>query len=235
MTFYIGKGENMKEFVIHKEFACHYSPVFKAAFNSGFIEDQTQTYQLADTNPQVFQLLVQWLYSQTFELVTKDELAESRGSGDGEDENESTEDDTKGDELEDSQDDPDPKEDSSTLSPDMQLVQLWILADKLGLGRLQNQVVDNIEEEEYRTNFVPTWCAKYIYENTVDGNPLRRLLVHQCFWHLDHKFFAEFPEQFPKELLLDYATYRGKYLDMSLDAKPAARKRLMSDYHIRED
>jgi hypothetical protein len=38
VTLLVGIGENPVRFVIHKEFACHYSPVFKAAFNSNFIE-----------------------------------------------------------------------------------------------------------------------------------------------------------------------------------------------------
>jgi hypothetical protein len=67
VTFLIGSNEN--KFIVHKEFACHYSPVLKAAFNSQFIEGQTQTYRLEDTTEGTFRLFVQWLYYQQLELL----------------------------------------------------------------------------------------------------------------------------------------------------------------------
>jgi len=37
VTFIVGK-EGHENFQVHKEHACHYSPVLNAAFNSAFIE-----------------------------------------------------------------------------------------------------------------------------------------------------------------------------------------------------
>jgi hypothetical protein len=66
VTFSIGKEE--KEFQVHKAFACHYSPVLKAAFNNPtFEEGQTQMYRLEDTTEAPFSLLIEWVYSQTLE------------------------------------------------------------------------------------------------------------------------------------------------------------------------
>jgi BTB/POZ domain len=59
VTFHIGKDPSMETFKIHKEVACLYSPVLKAALNSQFIEGQTQTYTIDDTTKEVFQLLIQ--------------------------------------------------------------------------------------------------------------------------------------------------------------------------------
>jgi hypothetical protein len=67
VTFLIGPDE--KKFIVHKEFACHYSQVLNAAFNSQFIEGQTQTYRLKDTTEGTFRLFVQWLYYQQLELL----------------------------------------------------------------------------------------------------------------------------------------------------------------------
>jgi hypothetical protein len=50
--------------MVLKEVACYYSPVFDAAFNSNFIEGQTQTCSLKDTSEGVFSLLLQWIYGQ---------------------------------------------------------------------------------------------------------------------------------------------------------------------------
>ncbi|TVY32908.1 hypothetical protein LOCC1_G007719 [Lachnellula occidentalis] len=71
VTFLIGP-ENVdvkpKTFIVHKEIACYHSPVLNAAFNSDFIEGQTQTYTLDDISEGAFKLLVQWLYSQKLVL-----------------------------------------------------------------------------------------------------------------------------------------------------------------------
>jgi hypothetical protein len=53
-------GPEKELFTIHKSFATHYSPVFKAAFNQYFIEGQTKTYTLDQTNPETFEMFLQW-------------------------------------------------------------------------------------------------------------------------------------------------------------------------------
>jgi BTB/POZ domain len=63
VTFEVGKGASMETFLIHKEFACRGSAVFEKAFNSAFIEGQTQTYKLEDVTPNTFRFFSEWLYS----------------------------------------------------------------------------------------------------------------------------------------------------------------------------
>src|ERR1700742_1837678 len=102
VTFLIGKvSDPPKMFLINKEFACHASPAFDAAFNSNFIEGQTQTYKLDDTTTRAFQLLTQWMY---FQKITISQL---------EDEFELKEIDDVGN------------------KEDLALVELWVLTDKL--------------------------------------------------------------------------------------------------------
>jgi len=62
VTFIV--GTNKTKFLIHKSFACAYSPVLKAAFNNTFVEGQTQTYKLEETTEGAFGLLSQWIYTQ---------------------------------------------------------------------------------------------------------------------------------------------------------------------------
>ncbi len=54
---------------MHKEFVCHYSPVLRAAFNSAFIEGQTQTYTIEEFDDTTGWLLAHWLYSQDLDIV----------------------------------------------------------------------------------------------------------------------------------------------------------------------
>jgi hypothetical protein len=58
VTIVAGKDDAAKEFIVHKDFACAYSPVFKAALHSSMIEGQTQIYRLEEAEPEVVQLLV---------------------------------------------------------------------------------------------------------------------------------------------------------------------------------
>jgi hypothetical protein len=62
VTLLVG-DEPAVEVFLHKDFEYHYSPVLKAAFNSAFIEGQTQTYNLRDTNERAVRLLVHWFYT----------------------------------------------------------------------------------------------------------------------------------------------------------------------------
>ncbi|TVY49272.1 hypothetical protein LCER1_G008549, partial [Lachnellula cervina] len=76
VTFLIGpENEDVKPktFIVHKEIVCYHSPVLNAAFNSGFVEGQTQTYKLDDVSEGVFKLLVQWLYSQKLTVQDLDQ------------------------------------------------------------------------------------------------------------------------------------------------------------------
>lgn len=50
--------------MVHKDFACHYSPVFKAAFNSDFVEGQTQEYRLQEVKGTIIRVLINWFYTQ---------------------------------------------------------------------------------------------------------------------------------------------------------------------------
>jgi hypothetical protein len=57
--------EEQKVFVVHQEFVCHYSPYFDAAFNGKFAEGQTQTLELEGIRPYVFEVFINWIYTQT--------------------------------------------------------------------------------------------------------------------------------------------------------------------------
>lgn len=67
-------GPEQEKSLVHKDFACHYSSVLKAALNSTFIEGETQAYNLDDVCQVAVRLLVHWLYTQS--------LADSVSQGD---------------------------------------------------------------------------------------------------------------------------------------------------------
>ncbi|KAE8444329.1 hypothetical protein EG329_000639 [Mollisiaceae sp. DMI_Dod_QoI] len=52
-------------FTIHLNYICHYSPYFYAAFHGRFQEGEKQEMKMEDTDPLVFGIFVNWLYTQT--------------------------------------------------------------------------------------------------------------------------------------------------------------------------
>ncbi|TVY34854.1 hypothetical protein LSUB1_G005410, partial [Lachnellula subtilissima] len=160
-------GPEKKKFILHKEFACHYSPVLKAAFNSEFVEGQTQTYVLEEVTEPVARLLVDWLYTQQLDICRYE-----KGH---------------------------PKKSEEGLS----LCRLW--PDKLLLPGLQNLIVRTFEEINQETMVTSTSCIRYVYENTCEGSPLRKLLLHQCACYTCHTVFRRKQRQFPKEFFVDLA------------------------------
>jgi BTB/POZ domain len=61
---HIKVGAEEQDFCIHKDLIYHYSPYFKAAFNTGLQEAKTGIMKLPETDIEVFELFQGWLYTQ---------------------------------------------------------------------------------------------------------------------------------------------------------------------------
>lgn len=113
------------------------------------------------------------------------------------------------------------------LEEDLDLPRLWVLADKLLIPRLQNLVVDKMEEIRVRRNVVATNVIKLVYDTTSIDSPLRQLLVDQCV-DLSGDWIIRNPERFPKAMLLDLV------VALSRTVKDRQR-RDMANYHVVEE
>ncbi|KAN0122662.1 hypothetical protein V8E51_000988 [Hyaloscypha variabilis] len=194
VTIYVGPKK--VPFAIHKEVACLYSPVLKAAFNSNFIEGQSQRYTLEEGTAKSFQLVVQWLYSQKIKpIFTEPELNVIPGKPNlilwiSDDEG-----------YED-------KEDMHVRITDRldHLVKVWITADYLQIPRLQNSVVDEIEQLRAGYNLIPVTALCQVYKRLPSQAALRKLIFEQCwrFCATAALAFANDQDIFPWEYLRDY-------------------------------
>ncbi|KAE9381304.1 hypothetical protein N431DRAFT_476151 [Stipitochalara longipes BDJ] len=200
VTFHIGAGTEKQTFLVHKEVATLYSPVLYAAFNSNFLESQTQSYTMDDIEGGVFQLMVQWLYAQKIEYCLTQAEADSLRAT------------------------PSHTEEERTIVygkiERMQrlLVRLWVLADRLAIPRLQNLVVDELDCIQRDWNDSVAWhCLNYVYENTVGSSTLRHLILAHCVrfvpaeMMLVHEDDIEIPQTFLQEFLVS----SGKSVDLS--------------------
>jgi hypothetical protein len=191
VTLYAGNEENAKPFKLHKDFACHYSPVFKAAFNSGFIEGQSQEYRLGVDEEEVVRLLVEWIYTQTLNIRQPDEKLD----------------------------------DAASMEEDLLLAKLWVLADKLLLPQLQNQVLDRVQEICEAAGRMPIGCLHYVYNNTPPGSLLRRWCVYECVSWLDENWLADHPDQFPHEILIDLIVFSRRFVNSPIV--------LLADFYVK--
>ncbi|TVY73265.1 hypothetical protein LSUE1_G005767 [Lachnellula suecica] len=166
------------KFIVHKEIACHYSPVWNAAFNSSFIEGQTQIYRLEDTTARAFKLLVQGLYYQ--ELLLH--------------------------QLEDTADDEE-RDTELTQSEDMSLAELWVLADKLSIPHIQDLALGSIHQISHKISMLCLAPLGYIYDNTTSGSKLRAYCIENLARYLKPEELETFHDLLPRELLLDLVKY----------------------------
>jgi hypothetical protein len=185
VTIYVGAEK--KPFVIHKEVAS-YSPALKAAFNSDFIEGQTQTYNLEDAHPGAFQLLVQWLYTKSIQFCLTEAEIKSFWTF--------------------------PVEADGFIGckvdtymklsrHNIQLLYLWAAADYLQMPRLQNLIVDRLEYFRVEWHFIAHDAVQYLYENLPSEAAIRQLVFEQCLVCSGHRIYQNHSYLFPKQLLVD--------------------------------
>jgi hypothetical protein len=103
-------------------------------------------------------------------------------------------------------------EDSKAPSAD-QLIQLWVLADRLLVPRLQNQamaVLDNQRRENAPGSRPSSTSYNFAYENTKENSPLRLYITEYCVF--DRQNQIQYPGNYPHQMLVDIINYtRRKY------------------------
>lgn len=156
VKLYAGNEPETEPFIVHKDWACKASPVLAAAFNSEFLEGQTQEYRLdmSARDGDVVQLLVSWIYTHKLELepLSAAEVQQA------------------------------PKAEQIRIRSrhSSYLAKLWVLADKLLMPRLQNEVIECFCKSNASTGCcfsIP--IVRYIYENTNENSRLRKFLLYQ--------------------------------------------------------
>jgi hypothetical protein len=60
--------DTKNKFIVHKSFACHYSPVLKDFFDNKNVDRRLRKYHLRGTSSNTAQLLLQWIYTQKVDI-----------------------------------------------------------------------------------------------------------------------------------------------------------------------
>ncbi|KAF4626084.1 hypothetical protein G7Y89_g12075 [Cudoniella acicularis] len=145
-------------FMVHKEFACYYSPVLKEAFQQGEVYEISVTWHF-----EPIQLLVQWLYNQRFDKQTLHE--ESLNA----------------------LDEPPDMEVTSLVHEEQFLMgQLWTLAKHLQIPGLQNDAIDQIRRlaRKYRTLSMDDEFFGILFDHATPGTALHEAVIDLYSWLL---------------------------------------------------
>jgi len=217
VTFEVDKGDRFRKFLVYRELACYYSPVWNSAFANGFKEGESQTYKLDDVSASVFELLVQWLNTQKFDgLLTQKDVLEAK-----------KEHDTllrkrKGTSHKKLKLDLKKSLDPSTAKQlKRNLIDLWILADKFIIPKLQKLAILALARAGYRYGPVGATEILHAYKNTLTRSELRRHLVTSSVGNCDKL------EEILKELKADADSADDKaiHFEVSMDLNAAQQRR----------
>ena len=156
-------GEKETPFNIHMDLLCKASPFFKSAFmgTGAFKETSTKSMKLPEDDPATTDRLIQWIY---FGYYPVDSDIETNSA--------------------------DQREESLHASL-MQLSILYVVADKYGIIELKNHALGRLFDLGIQGKVDLTrnkHLIRYIYENTITGSKLRKLLVNWYVWHAPYYF-----------------------------------------------
>lgn len=164
--------------MIHKQVACEHSEVWDRAFNSTFIEGQTQTYRIEDADPETFRLLTQWVYQEKFEHAHSRDPS-SRHNGD-------------------------PDLVIQCMEEDGVLLHIWVLAEKYLIRRLQNYTMRVLYSKSLVCDLhLISDDLRYVFNNTGEGSALRRFVIEQGCCGKTDSIHRQFLLSYPVEVLVD--------------------------------
>ncbi|TGO39278.1 hypothetical protein BHYA_0057g00460 [Botrytis hyacinthi] len=198
VTFVAGTGDKQETFQIHKQIACENSEVWNRAFNSVFVEGQTQTYRIEDTGPEVFRLLTQWVYREKFDHIHSGDWDASHCD--------------------------DFASMVQCMVEDSALLHLWVLAEKFLIPRLQNYTMRILCNKVFICN--PNLSSKdcrYVYDNTADGSALRRFLIEHNCWGKTSSFHDKNSFSYPVEVLGDIIMALKRQLPENVRARKCSQ------------
>lgn len=96
-------------------------------------------------------------------------------------------------------------EDKQKTTEETALVKLWILADKLLIRKLQNNVCCKIHQIFMETKSLSGNIEHYLYDNTESDSPLRQWFAGLLITELSPEDFTRQSKHFRQEFLVDLA------------------------------
>jgi BTB/POZ domain len=117
----------------------------------------------------------------------------------------------------------------TSLAEDKSLVELWVLADRLGMPRLKNFVLKAIYDISEKWFAMSASTFSYIYEHTAPDSLLRQYTVASCA-SINAAAFEKLTADLPHQMLMEFSVYMLKR------AAGLEKEELdITDYLVKED
>lgn len=212
-------GDKKELFLIHEKIACYHFEYFRALFSGSFAEVKSKEVLRDDEDPDVVKLLVSWLYFQTIDLDThtisrvgvskpngnrdiRDAIARGfrnadlpslyDSSNDESSTESSSTDSSPNDEGDDNRAENKDKQTAKINTWQLKffaLFKIWILADKCGMRRLQDETISVLHRAVVTSGFVVASMGDvaWAWEHTTFDSNLRKILIEMIAvtWLLD--------------------------------------------------
>ena len=83
------------------------------------------------------------------------------------------------------------------------LCELWVLADKLLIPNIQNQIMDHLDRVCKTCDSNVAMHADFIYENTQPKSPLRAFAIYKLVRMFERRSSTLFTPLLPEEVLIE--------------------------------
>ena len=184
VLFRVGK-ETPQEFAIHENLIAPVSEFVRLALGKDWKEAKERTIPLPDDEPEVFELLQNWLYTKKIPSMHLSDGAKDAGEY-------------------------------------KTLVHAYILGDKFGIVDFKDAIIDSIILKLRFTGRFDPRLGNFVYDNTMERSPLRRLWQDIYVWAgnpgwLDEAQLGDFIHA---EFTLDLSRYQMKMIRGEGPASP---------------
>ncbi|RDW92789.1 BTB/POZ domain-containing protein [Aspergillus mulundensis] len=175
-------GEQRKTFVVHEAALREFSPFFDKALTGEWKEARERVVQLPEEDPEVFDIFVHWVYCGKLPFS----IDEHTGDIDAE---------------------------------YMELAKAYVFGEKLLSPEFQDRVVDVVVEKSRADRNHRHWMesclgmdvVRYVYGHTLEGTPLRKLVVDIFFEYGDKTWLdgeIDVPQPFTRALAMHHLAGR---------------------------
>lgn len=118
------------------------------------------------------------------------------------------------------------------------LIRLWVFGDEYLAPAFQNSVMDAMWAKSLQDDELPDLSnLKYIYEHTMPGSPLRRILTDwTAYWsRLEHDLLPQNLIEWPKEALIDLILCMNGKKTENIGVFALPRGRTVCYYHLHNE
>ncbi|KAM0716544.1 hypothetical protein Q7P37_007989 [Cladosporium fusiforme] len=127
-------------------------------------------------------------------------------------------------------------EDNTLKSSSNVIIRLWLFADRRDIPLLMNEMINRLKRNIVETWSLPTHSLDLVYENTLPGSLLRRMIIDAMSKICGRSMLVheEF-DRWPKEALWDLTTSLVPFPRPALMSKEQYNSTDMCPYHVHED